>query len=82
MERLEDEIREHLLPTLRETQHDRIAVGLAMGLALMFYGSRTHGMKLLHEMLADNNTYVRMAGVLGLGLAYVGKHQSHKVITE
>lgn len=79
---MEEEIRERLLPTLRETQHDRIAVGLAIGLALMFYDSHGHGESLLHEMLADNNTYVRMAGVLGLGLAYVGRHHSHRVIKE
>ena len=57
-------------------------MGLAIGLALMFYGSHTHGEGLLHEMLGDNNAYVRMAGVLGLGLAYVGNHHSHRVITE
>ena len=53
-------------------------MGLAIGLALMFYGSHTHGEGLLHEMLGDNNAYVRM----GLGLAYVGNHHSHRVITE
>lgn len=79
---MEEEIRERLLPTLRETQHDRIAVGLAIGLSLMFYDSHTHGETLLQEMMSDNATYVRVAGVLGLGLAYVGKHQCHKVIAE
>ena len=82
VERLEELVRERLLPTLRETQHDRIAVGLAVGLALLFYDSHTHGAALLREMLADNNEHVRMSAVLGLGLAYVGQHQRRAILTE
>jgi singapore isolate B (sub-type 7) whole genome shotgun sequence assembly, scaffold_1 len=82
VERLEEDIRERFLPTLRETEHDRIAAGLALGLALLFYDTHTHGERLLHEMLEDNKPYVRMAGVLGLGLAYVGQHARHSVVAE
>ena len=82
MERLEEEIRERFLPALRETQHDRIAAGLAIGIALMFYDSHNHGEALQEEMLHDNKEYVRMAGVQALGLAYVGQHHRHAVISQ
>lgn len=82
MERLEEEIGERFLPALRETQHDRIAAGLAIGIALMFYDSHNHGEALQEEMLHDNKEYVRMAGVLALGLAYVGQHHRHAVISQ
>ena len=82
MERLEEDIRERFLPTLRETEHDRVAAGLALGLALLFYDTHTHGEGLLREMLEDSKPYVRMAGVLGLGLAYVGQHARHAVVAE
>ena len=82
MERLEDDIRERFLPALRETQHDRIAAGLALGIALMFYDSHDHGQSLQQEMLQDNKEWVRMSGVLALGLAYVGQHKRHGVISQ
>ena len=82
MERLEEDIRERFLPVLRETQHDRTAAGLAFGIALMFYDSHDHGEALQQEMLRDGREYVRMAGVLALGLAYVGQHHRHAVISQ
>ena len=77
---LEENIMEYYLPMIRETQHDRIAVGLAIGIALMFYDSGDRGMPMLEGMMKDNHQYIRMAGVLGLGLAYVGQHHNHSVI--
>ena len=76
---VEDLITEYYLPLIRETQHDRIALGLAIGVALMFYNTGMKGMKLLMSMVEDSKQYVRMAGVLGLGLAFVGNHHNHQV---
>lgn len=77
----EESIVEYYLPMIRETQHDRIAVGLAIGVSLMFYEAGPKGLKLLQSMLQDNHEYVRMAGVLGLGLAYIGDHHNHAVVS-
>ena len=47
----------------------------------MFAETGIRGLSLLQEMLDDNHQYIRMAAVLGLGLAFVGQHQNHSVIS-
>ena len=49
-DQVEESIREYYIPLIRETQHDRIAVGLSLGIALMFAETGTRGMSLLQEM--------------------------------
>ena len=78
---IEEAITEYYLPMIRETQHDRIAAGLAIGVSLMFYNTSLKGMQLLQDMLSDNNENIRMAGVLGMGLAFIGQHHNHTVIS-
>ena len=78
---IEEAITEYYLPMIRETQHDRIAAGLAIGVSLMFYNTGLKGMQLLQDMLSDNNENIRMAGVLGMGLAFIGQHHNHTVIS-
>lgn len=78
---VEEAITEYYLPMIRETQHDRIAAGLAIGISLMFYNAGLKGMQLLQELLSDNNENIRMAGVLGMGLAFIGQHHNHSIIS-
>ena len=47
----------------------------------MFAETGIRGLSLLQEMLDDNHQYIRMAAVLGLGLAFVGQHQNQSVIS-
>lgn len=79
---VEEAITEYYLPVIRETQHDRIAAGLAIGVSLMFYGTGATGLPLLQSMIEDSCEYIRMAGVLGLGLAFVGQHHNHTIISK
>lgn len=82
MDQCEELITEQLLPLLHDNQHDRIAAGIAIGIALFFTGTADRGEPLLHDLLTNSNVYARMAGVLGLGLAFAGRHQHYAAVSE
>lgn len=82
MDQCEELITEQLEPLLHDNQHDRIAAGLAIGIALVFTGTERQGNALLRQFTASGNEYTRMAGVLGLGLAHAGHHQDVEVVSE
>ena len=78
----EELLTEQLEPLLHDNQHDRIAAGLAMGVALLFTDTQARGESLLRDLLASSSAYARVAGVLGLGLAFAGRHQNYGVVSE
>lgn len=82
MDQCEELITEQLEPLLHDNQHDRIAAGLAIGIALVFTDTERQGDALLRQFTASGNEYTRMAGVLGLGLAHAGHHQDVEVVSE
>ena len=82
MEQCEELLTEQLEPLLHDNQHDRIAAGLAMGVALLFTDTQERGESLLRDLLASGSAYARVAGVLGLGLAFAGRHQNYGVVSE
>lgn len=71
-------IASQLRPLVQETKHDKIAFGVSLGIALSLYGTRTEGLNVALSLLGDHNAYCRMAGALGLGLAFCG-YSSHTV---
>ena len=42
-DQVEESIREYYIPLIHETQHDRIAVGLSLGISLMFHETGIRG---------------------------------------
>ena len=53
MEQCEELLTEQLEPLLHDNQHDRIAAGLAMGVALLFTDTQARGESLLRDLLAS-----------------------------
>jgi 26S proteasome regulatory subunit N2 len=56
----------------RETQHEKIIRGIAMGLALMNYGQEEHADAAIEEMRSDRDPVMRYGAQYALALAYCG----------
>jgi 26S proteasome regulatory subunit N2 len=56
----------------RETQHEKIIRGLAMGLALMNYGQEENADTSIEEMRSDRDPVMRYGAMYSLALAYCG----------
>ncbi|GKZ00887.1 hypothetical protein MPSEU_001040400 [Mayamaea pseudoterrestris] len=56
----------------RETQHEKIIRGLALGLALMNYGQEENADASIEEMRTDRDPVMRYGAMYSLALAYCG----------
>ena len=56
----------------RETQHEKIIRGIAMGLALMQYGQEENADAVIEEMRSDRDPILRYGAQYALALAYCG----------
>jgi 26S proteasome regulatory subunit N2 len=56
----------------RETQHEKIIRGIAMGLALMNYGQEENADAVIEEMRSDRDPVMRYGAQYALSLAYCG----------
>jgi 26S proteasome regulatory subunit N2 len=56
----------------RETQHEKIIRGIAMGLALMNYGQEDNADAVIEEMRSDRDPIMRYGAQYALALAYCG----------
>lgn len=56
----------------RETQHEKIIRGIAMGLALVNYGQEENADAVIDEMRADRDPILRYGAQYALALAYCG----------
>jgi len=56
----------------RETQHEKIIRGIAMGLALIQYGQEENADALIEEMRSDRDPILRYGAQYALALAYCG----------
>jgi 26S proteasome regulatory subunit N2 len=56
----------------RETQHEKIIRGIAMGLALMNYGQEENADALIEELRSDRDPILRYGAQYSLALAYCG----------
>lgn len=63
---------EEMLQYAHETQHEKIVRGLAIGLALLFYGLEDKADKMIDTLLAEKDAILRYGGVYAIALAYAG----------
>jgi 26S proteasome regulatory subunit N2 len=56
----------------RETQHEKIIRGIAMGLALINYGQEENADAVIEEMRSDRDPILRYGAQYALALAYIG----------
>ncbi|KAI0067808.1 26S proteasome regulatory complex non-ATPase subcomplex Rpn2/Psmd1 subunit [Artomyces pyxidatus] len=61
-----------MLTYARETQHEKIIRGLAVGLAFLFYGRQDEADETVKQLLAEKDPILRYGGVYTLALAYAG----------
>lgn len=63
---------EEMLQYAHETQHEKIIRGLAIGIALLFYGKEEKAEAMIDTLLADKDAILRYGGVYTIALAYAG----------
>ncbi|KAI0004235.1 26S proteasome regulatory complex non-ATPase subcomplex Rpn2/Psmd1 subunit [Russula compacta] len=61
-----------MLAYARETQHEKIIRGLAVGLAFLYFGRQDQADEIAKELLAEKDPILRYGGVYTLALAYAG----------
>ncbi|KAE9408198.1 26S proteasome regulatory complex, non-ATPase subcomplex, Rpn2/Psmd1 subunit [Gymnopus androsaceus JB14] len=74
----EEPVRE-MLSYARETQHEKIIRGLAIGIAFVFYGRQEEANATVKELLAETDPILRYGGVYTLALAYAGTSNNDAV---
>lgn len=77
---MESLILDELVPIVTSTSHDRISVGVAIGIALMFMQTGSQGESILQMLRTHSNAYLRMSGALGTGLAHAAHHTHHAAV--
>ncbi|KAF9244603.1 26S proteasome regulatory complex non-ATPase subcomplex Rpn2 Psmd1 subunit [Melanogaster broomeanus] len=70
---------EEMITYARETQHEKIIRGLAMGLAFVFYGRQEEADETIRSLLAEKDPILRYGGVYTLALAYAGTSNNDAV---
>ncbi|KAF7347919.1 26S proteasome regulatory subunit RPN2 [Mycena venus] len=73
-----DPVRE-MLVYARETQHEKIIRGLAIGVAFIFYGRQEEADATIKLLLAEKDPILRYGGVYTLALAYAGTSNNDAV---
>ncbi|KDQ10690.1 hypothetical protein BOTBODRAFT_177975 [Botryobasidium botryosum FD-172 SS1] len=70
---------EEMLSYSHETQHEKIIRGLAIGVALIYYGRQEEADPTVERLLAEKDPILRYGGVYTLALAYAGTSNNHAV---
>ncbi|KAJ7492719.1 D-isomer specific 2-hydroxyacid dehydrogenase [Mycena latifolia] len=73
-----DSVRE-MLVYARETQHEKIIRGLAVGVAFIYYGRQEEADQTIKLLLAEKDPILRYGGVYTLALAYAGTSNNDAV---
>ncbi|KAH9487038.1 26S proteasome non-ATPase regulatory subunit 1-like protein B [Psilocybe cubensis] len=63
---------DEMLTYARETAHEKIIRGLAVGIAFIFYGRQEEADDIIKVLLAEKDPILRYGGVYTLALAYAG----------
>jgi 26S proteasome regulatory subunit N2 len=63
---------DEMLTYARETQHEKIIRGLAIGLAFIYYGRQEQADGMIKTLLEEKDPILRYGGVYCLALAYAG----------
>ncbi|KIL70943.1 hypothetical protein M378DRAFT_183492 [Amanita muscaria Koide BX008] len=74
----EEPVREMLSYT-RETQHEKIIRGLAVGTAFIYYGRQEEADETINQLLAEKDPLLRYGGVYTLALAYAGTSNNNAI---
>lgn len=61
-----------MLQTAHDTQHDKIIRGLAIGLALVYYGREEGADAMIDLLISDKDAILRYGGMFMIGMAYGG----------
>ncbi|TFK57040.1 26S proteasome regulatory complex non-ATPase subcomplex Rpn2/Psmd1 subunit [Heliocybe sulcata] len=70
---------QEMLTYARETQHEKIIRGLAIGLALNYYGRQEEADGMVKTLLEEKDPILRYGGVYTLALAYAGTSNNDSV---
>ncbi|KAJ6575008.1 D-isomer specific 2-hydroxyacid dehydrogenase [Mycena capillaripes] len=68
-----------MLVYARETQHEKIIRGLAIGVAFIYYGRQEEADQTIKLLLAEKDPILRYGGVYTLALAYAGTSNNDAV---
>nr|GAT44102.1 predicted protein [Mycena chlorophos] len=68
-----------MLVYARETQHEKIIRGLAVGVAFIFYGRQEEADETIKQLITDKDPILRYGGVYTLALAYAGTSNNDAV---
>jgi len=63
---------DEMLTYARETQHEKIIRGLAIGIAFIYYGRQEQADEMVKTLLTEKDPILRYGGVYTLALAYAG----------
>ena len=63
---------DEMLAYARETEHEKIVRGLAMGMALICYGREDDADEVIRKLSEDKNPILRYGGMYAVALAYCG----------
>jgi 26S proteasome regulatory subunit N2 len=63
---------EDMIQYARDTQHEKIVRGLALGMALIMYGRQEGADELIGGLLSDPDPTLRYGGIMTVALAYCG----------
>ncbi|KAF5375084.1 hypothetical protein D9758_000379 [Tetrapyrgos nigripes] len=74
----EEPVRE-MLSYARETQHEKIIRGLAIGIAFVFYGKQEQANSTIKALLEETDPILRYGGVYTVALAYAGTSNNDAV---
>jgi len=72
---------EDMVSYARETQHEKILRGLALGISLLVFGRLELADDLIKNLLADKDALLRRAGVLSVAMAYCGTASNSAIQT-
>ncbi|KAF7320094.1 26S proteasome regulatory subunit RPN2 [Mycena kentingensis (nom. inval.)] len=70
---------DEMLRYARETQHEKIIRGLAVGIAFIYYGRQEQADSKIKELINDKDPILRYGGVYTLALAYAGTSDNEAV---
>jgi 26S proteasome regulatory subunit N2 len=68
-----------LLNHARDTQHEKIIRGIAIGLAHMYYGREEEADAMIEQLCSDKDPILRYGGMFMIGLAYAGTNNNHAI---
>lgn len=70
---------EDMIQYARETQHEKIVRGLALGMALIMYGRQEKADELINSLLGEGDPTLRYGGIMTVALAYCGSSSNKAV---